>query len=76
VLRAKSLDEFHDTSFDYIVTLCTGNQENWIFPGGKTYLQHAFPDPVPRAEEQNCGRFWRARDLIKAWHKETFREVE
>ena len=72
--RAKSLNEFDDIYFDYVVTLCADNQENCpIFPVGGTYLQRAFPDPVPaRAEEQTCGRFRRVRDQIKAWLKETF----
>jgi arsenate reductase len=76
--RAKSLNEFDDVYFDYVVTLCADNQENCpIFPGGGTYLQRAFPDPVPaRAEEQTCGRFRRVRDQIKAWLKETFTGVE
>jgi arsenate reductase len=76
--RAKSVNEFDDMSFNYVVTLCADNQENCpIFPGGETYLQRAFPDPVSaRAKEQNCGRFRRARDQIKAWLKETFSEVE
>jgi arsenate reductase len=75
--RAKSLNEFDDMSFDYVVTLCADNQENCpIFPGGETYLQHAFIDPVPRLEEQNCGGFRRVRDQIKAWLQETFGEVE
>ena len=76
--RAKSLDELDDMSFDYVVTLCADNQENCpIFPGGETYLQHAFPDPMPaRAEEQTCGRFRRVRDQIKAWLKETFSDDE
>ncbi|HEX7514710.1 MAG TPA: arsenate reductase ArsC [archaeon] len=75
--RAKSLDELEDISFDYVVILCADNQENCpIFPGGETYLQHAFPDPVQRLEEQNCGRFRRVRDQIKAWLEETLGEVE
>ena len=76
--RAKSLNEFDDIYFDYVVTLCADNQENCpIFPVGGTYLQRAFPDPVPaRAEKQTCGRFRRVRDQIKAWLKETFSDGE
>ena len=76
--RAKSLNEFDDVYFDYVVTLCADNQENCpIFPGGGTYLQRAVLDPVPaRTEEQTCRRFRRVRDQIKAWLKETFTGVE
>jgi arsenate reductase len=75
--RAKSLNEFDDMYFDYVVTLCADNQDCPIFPGGETYLQNAFPDPgSARAEEENCGHFRRVRDQIKAWIKETFASVE
>jgi arsenate reductase (thioredoxin) len=50
--RAKSVNEFKDVSFEYIVTRCADNQENCpIFPSGETYLQYAFPDPF-----YACGR--------------------
>jgi arsenate reductase (thioredoxin) len=76
--RAKSLNEFDNTSFNYVVTLCADNQESCpIFPGGEAYLQYAFPDPVStRSEEENCARFRRVRDQIKAWLKETFSDDE
>ena len=52
--RAKSLNEFDDVYFDYVVTLCADNHENCpMFPGRETYLQRAFPDPLPRSEEQS-----------------------
>ena len=76
--RVKSVNEFDGVSFEYLVTLCADNQESCpIFPGGETYLQYAFPDPVSiRAVEENCRRFRRVRDQIKAWLKETFRGGE
>jgi arsenate reductase len=76
--RAKSLNEFDNVSFNYVVTLCSDNQENCpIFPGGETYLQCAFPDPVStRSEEEDCAPFRRVRDKIKAWLKETFSDGE
>jgi arsenate reductase len=72
--RAKSLNEFNNMSFNYVVTLCSDNQENCpIFPGGETYLQYAFPDPVStRSEEENCASFRRVRDQIKPWLRKTF----
>jgi len=46
--RAKSLDEFDDLTFDYVVTLCADEQESCpIFPGGKDYLHHALTIRCP-----------------------------
>jgi arsenate reductase len=73
--RAKSLDEYLDTSFDYVVTMCADAQENCpIFPGGAEYLHHAFVDPVPALGSDNdqCASFRRVRDQIKEWLEETF----
>jgi hypothetical protein len=61
--RAKSVNEFDDMSFDYVVTLCADNQENCpIFPGGETYLQHAFPDPVSRVRRNRPVDVFGARE--------------
>jgi len=39
--RAKSVDEYDNASFDYVVTMCADAQENCpIFPGGVEYLHH------------------------------------
>ncbi len=75
--RAKSLDEFHDVSFDYVVTLCADATESCpIFPGGKTYIQRAFPNPVPtREERESCEPFQRVRVQIKEWLEQMFGEV-
>ena len=76
--HAKSLDEFHDVSFDYVVTLCADTTESCpIFPGGKTYLQRAFSNPVPTSaeERENCEPFQRVRAQIKEWLEQTFGQV-
>jgi arsenate reductase len=72
--RAKSLDEFDDLTFDYVVTLCADVQESCpIFPGGKKYLHHAFNDPVPNAGEgAPCASFRRVRDQLREWLESTF----
>ena len=72
--RAKSLDEFDDLTFDYVVTLCADVQESCpIFPGGKKYLHHAFNDPVPNAGEgAPCASFRRLRDQLREWLESTF----
>jgi arsenate reductase (thioredoxin) len=58
--RAKSVELFIDSSFDYVVTMCADAQENCpIFPGGTTYLDHAFTDPVVviGADIDRCASF-------------------
>ncbi len=73
--RAKSVDEFTDTSFDYVVTLCADATESCpIFPGGVEYLERAFSDPVSaKADERDaCKPFREVRDEIAAWIESTF----
>ncbi len=68
--RAKSVDEFNDASFDYIVTMSADAAESCpIFPGRVEYLEHAFPDPVSaEADEQDrCKPFRQVRDQIMKW---------
>ncbi len=73
--RAKSVDEFSNVSFDYVVTLCADATESCpIFPGGVMYLERAFPDPVSaRVDERDpCALFRAVRNEIMAWLAETF----
>jgi arsenate reductase (thioredoxin) len=72
--QAKSLDEFNNLAFDYVVTLCADAQESCpIFPGGKEYLHYAFDDPVPDAGEgPPCTSFRRVRDQLREWLESTF----
>lgn len=73
--RAKSLNEFDDTQFDYVVTMCADAQENCpIFPGGATYLHHPFVDPEAVAESgaEHCAYFRYVRDRIEEWIETKF----
>jgi arsenate reductase (thioredoxin) len=73
--RAKSLSEFDDADFDYVVTMCADAAENCpIFPGGVSYLDHAFDDPeaVAGSSTEGCASFRYVRDRIKEWIKTTF----
>jgi len=73
--RAKSLDEFDNASFAFVVTMCADAQENCpIFPGGAEYLHHAFvnPGPVLGSSNDQCASFRHVRDEIKVWLEETF----
>jgi arsenate reductase len=73
--RAKSLSEFNDSFFDYVVTMCADAAENCpIFPGGATYLQHPFDDPAVSAGSGagECAHFRYVRDQIGKWIETTF----
>jgi len=73
--RAKSLNEFDDSSFDYVVTMCADAAANCpIFPGGVTYLHHPFDDPEAVAESgaEHCATFRYVRDRIGEWVEATF----
>lgn len=68
--RAKSLNEFDDIPFDYVVTMCADAAENCpIFPGGATYFHHSFNDPEVVAESgaEHCAPFRKVRDQIGEW---------
>jgi arsenate reductase len=73
--RSKSMDEFLDQPFDYVVMVCDESQvECPFFPGGGERIPRAFKDPAAcvgtEGEILNC--FRRTRDEIRAWIKETF----
>ncbi len=73
--RAKSLDEFDNASFDYVVTMCADAQESCpIFPGGVDYLHHTFVNPgsAVGSDNDNCASFRHVSDQIKEWLMETF----
>jgi arsenate reductase len=73
--RAKSLSEYVDAPFDYVVTMCAVAAENCpIFPGGATYLYHPFNDPEVVAESgtEHCAPFRIVRDRIGGWIEATF----
>lgn len=74
--RSKSLKEFEDFEFDYVVTVCAGEGEACpFFHGGKTYLHESFEDPVAvdGNDHEKTDAFRRIRDEIKEWIKESFR---
>jgi arsenate reductase (thioredoxin) len=73
--RSKSIDEFTDQPFDYVVMVCDDSQTGCpFFPGGKEYLPHAFADPAAckGTDEEILGCFRKSRDEIRAWIEETF----
>lgn len=65
--RSKSVDEFRDASFDYVITVCDNANENCpIFPGKAERIHWSFEDPaaVEGDEETRLGSFRKIRDQI------------
>jgi arsenate reductase len=77
--RSKSIDEFTDQPFDYVVMVCDDSQADCpFFPGGKEYIHHAFDDPAAckGTDEDILSCFRRSRDEIRHWIEETFIQDE
>ncbi|MGZ4886776.1 MAG: arsenate reductase ArsC [Candidatus Aminicenantales bacterium] len=77
--RSKSIDEFIDQRFDYVVMVCDDSQLDCpFFPGGKEYIHNAFEDPAActGTEEEVLNCFRRSRDEIRQWIEETFTQGE
>jgi arsenate reductase len=68
--RSKSVDEFRDHSFDYVLTVCDNAKESCpIYPGHANRLHHSFEDPAPveGSEEQRLSAFRVVRDQIRQY---------
>lgn len=69
--RSKSVDEFADQHFDFIVTVCDNAKETCpIFPGAATRIHKSFTDPPPEnvGDYQSRLKIFRAvRDQLREW---------
>jgi arsenate reductase len=66
--RSKCLDEFLDTEFDYLITVCDNANETCpTFPGQATRIHWSFDDPAEAvvSDEEQMALFRRVRDEIK-----------
>ncbi len=66
--RSKSVDEFSNQSFDYVITVCDNAKESCpIFDGGGRRLHWSFADPATArgSEEERLAVFRRVRDEIE-----------
>jgi arsenate reductase len=73
--RSKSLNEFLDQQFDYVLTVCNSAAEACpVFPGPARRVHRDFTDPakVTGSEQEVLESFRRVRDEIKAWLIELF----
>ena len=71
--RAKSVDDFVQQQFDYVITVCDDANESCpIFPNARHRLHWSFPDPSAAGgtREERLAVFRTVRDGIKARVKE------
>lgn len=72
---SKTLDEFLDDSFDYVVTVCDNAKENCpYFSNAKVLIHNSFEDPsaISGSDEQKLDGFIKTRELIKDWLESEF----
>lgn len=76
--HSKSIQEFLNQAFDYVVTVCDHAKESCpFFPGGKKILHQSFEDPsaLTGTEEEIMAGFRLVRDEIKSWIENEFSNV-
>lgn len=68
--RSKSINEFLEQKFEYVITVCDhANETCPFFPGGMKRLHRSFEDPASFRDNEADTRseFRRIRDEIKGW---------
>lgn len=71
--RSKSVDEFADQTFDYVLTVCDNANESCpVYPGHTNRIHHSFDDPaaVEGSDEERLEAFRRVRDQIRSFLRE------
>jgi len=73
--ESKSVKQFLDEKFDYVVTVCDQASEACpFFPGAKNTMHRGFQNPSPAkgTEKEIMEVFRGVRDVIMDWIEETF----
>ena len=71
--RSKTLDDFDEMHFDYVITVCGHADEHCpLFPGNTKVVHHGFDDPPKLAEsvlkeEERLACYRRVRDEIREY---------
>ena len=68
--RSKSVDEFANQEFDYVLTVCDKAKELCpIYPGHGRRLHRSFEDPaaVEGSDQEKLTRFREVRDQIRSY---------
>ena len=66
--RSKSVDEFLEEPFDYLITVCDNAKESCpIFPGNSERIHWSFDDPAAYegTDDEKLSEFIRVRDQIR-----------
>ena len=65
--RSKSVDEFTEAEFDYVITVCNANERCPVFPGRTKRIHWSFDDPAAAQgeEQEKLAVFRRVRDEIR-----------
>lgn len=71
---SKTIDEFKDMAFEYVVTVCDHARETCPFFPGKTIIHQSFDDPgqITTSSEEMLFSFRAVRDEIKQFIEERF----
>ena len=71
---SKSIEEFRNMTFDFVVTVCDNAKEICPFFPGKKVLHKSFEDPASFNGEikETLAIFRKVRDEIKSWIIENF----
>ncbi|MGR3218441.1 MAG: arsenate reductase ArsC [Candidatus Anammoxibacter sp.] len=72
---SRNVDEFKDTEFDYVVTVCDNAKESCpVFSSVGKAIHKSFGDPshLEKTDEGKLKAFITVRDEIKLWIYETF----
>jgi len=71
---SKSINEFQNEKFDYVITVCNNAKESCPFFPGDKIIHRSFKDPLIQngSIEENLDSFKKIRDEIKDWIIEYF----
>ena len=68
--RSKSVNEFYNQEFDFVITVCDDAHEKCpVFPGSHTKIHKSFEDParIKGNDKTKLEAFRKVRDQIKDW---------
>lgn len=66
--RSKSVEEFQDRQFDYVITVCDSAREACpVFPGRARQIHRDFDDPAAAPADRQPAAFRKVRDDLRSW---------